>query len=164
MTAPDISPKAEFVGGWVSTLDGRRIRITEAEATAILKQCEEADALRRAAMPDSMAALRTLHDALTRLKDEGWREGIYCPKDGSEFALIEFGSTGLFRGWYSGEWPKGYLHLNDCISRPEGTLWKPIDKLTAAEAAQLARCDEAERQMMDAQMRRFSQMDREGGA
>lgn len=160
MTENDTPTDPEFIGGWASTTDGRRIRLTEAEATALLKQCEEADALRRAEMPDSMTALRTLHDALTRLKDEGWREGIYCPKDGSEFAVIEFGSTGIFRSLYSGEWPRGYLHIGDFVSGPEGILWKPIDKLTAAEASRLARCDEAERQMMDAQTRSFSKMDK----
>ena len=38
-------------------------------------------------------ALRMMCDAYQRLKDFGWNDAIYCPKDGSIFDVIEAGSS-----------------------------------------------------------------------
>lgn len=81
-------------------------------------------------MPTSFEAVCLMHDAYDRLRQLGWSSGVYCPKDGSEFAVIEHGSTGIFTGRYSGEWPEGYIICEDCVEHPEGIMWKPIDKLT----------------------------------
>ena len=45
-------------------------------------------------------------------------DAIYCPKDGSVFKVIEFGSTGIFDCHYDGEWPKGRWWTHD-----GGDLW-----------------------------------------
>lgn len=58
-------------------------------------------------MPDEKSALMVMHKAFERLRELGWREAIYCPKDGSEFDVIEPGSTGIHRCIYEGEWPSG---------------------------------------------------------
>lgn len=63
---------------------------------------------------------------MVRLKELGWQEAEYCPKDGSEFKAIEVGSTGIHDCVYLGDWPKGgwWVHDGDTYpSRP--ILWKP---------------------------------------
>lgn len=73
------------------------------------------EARRRSAdlMPDEQAALRVLYMAWERLKDFGWDDPVYCPKDGTEFDVIELGSTGVFGGRYVGTWPDGMWELMD---------------------------------------------------
>jgi len=72
--------------------------------------------------------LNQMHDAFEGLKANGWKEAIYCPKDGSSFLAVEAGSTGVFRCHYEGVWPHGHWWLEDngdlWPSRP--ILWKPI--------------------------------------
>lgn len=74
-------------------------------------------------MPDDHAALLALGHAHQRLEDLGWRDAIYCPKDGTVFEVIEAGSTGIHDCRYEGEWPKGSWWV-----LAEGDLWpsRPI--------------------------------------
>lgn len=98
------------------------------EANELWEKCEREREQREAAMPDEDAAIRAFFDAWVRLKDFGWREAIYCPKDGSVFHAIEPGSTGKHRCVYEGEWPKGSWWVVEdgdmCPSHP--ALFKPI--------------------------------------
>lgn len=71
------------------------------------------DAARAALMPTEQDAIRLISDAHERLKELGWNDIIYCPKDGSEFDAIEVGSTGIHRCHYSGEWPDGSWLIAD---------------------------------------------------
>lgn len=64
-------------------------------------------------MPDEQAALRVMFMVWERLKDFGWNDPVYCPKDGTEFDVIELGSTGVFSGRYVGTWPDGHWELMD---------------------------------------------------
>jgi len=108
---------------------------TEEQAAAILAEMKRTDAEREAAMPDWQAALHQMLVAQERLKKLGWRDAVYCPKDGTDFAIIEPGSTGVFTGFYLGEWPDGHICSEDYIVRPEGKMFKPIAELTAEEDA-----------------------------
>lgn len=92
--------------------------LTRSEADTIWARCQLAHEDRVARMPDEKSALNTMHDAYTRLKDMGWNDAIYCPKDGSTFEIIECGSTGIFRAHYHGEWPNGSWWAED-----GGDLW-----------------------------------------
>ncbi len=114
--------------------------ITGEEATAIWKAIECQNAADEAAMPDTLAAMITLQRARERLQRLGWKEGIYCPKDGSNFAVMQYGSTGIFAGTYVGDWPTGDVWIADETCAPQGIMWKPLDKLTAAESARLEVC------------------------
>lgn len=73
--------------------------------------------------------LDAMQRAFLALKACGWREAIYCPKDGTRFLAIEAGSTGVFPCYYEGEWPKGgwwtEAHGDLWPSRP--ILFKPMD-------------------------------------
>lgn len=72
--------------------------------------------------------LKQMHDAYQGLEACGWRQIIYCPKDGTRFLAIEAGSTGVYPCHYRGQWPTGSwwseAHGDLWPSRP--ILWKPM--------------------------------------
>jgi len=109
--------------GHMTMADGSHVPLTEEQAREIWDACEKAQEDRAKRMPDEQAALKVLQDAYTRLKELGWRDAIYCPKDGSIFEAIEAGSTGVHDCTYHGEWPKG-----SWLVHGEGDLWpsRPI--------------------------------------
>lgn len=82
-------------------------------AKELWDQVERPQAVRAEMMPTEHGALRHMHAAYQRLRDLGWREGIYAPKDGTVFQVIENGSTGIFDCAYSGEWPDGFWNTMD---------------------------------------------------
>ena len=131
--------------GHMTLANGEHVPLSAEQAAEIMAAIEAAEARDVAAMPDTEAALVALSRAHHRLHRLGWSDGIYCPKDGSEFAVTEFGSTGIFRVRYSGTWPEGEIDGGDWTHPPQACLWKAIDKLTEAERATLDRCtaDEA---------------------
>lgn len=81
-----------------------KMRETAEQVIALAEAEREA---RAAAMPTEREALSLIHGAVERLKDLGWRDAIYCPKDGTEFEAIEAGSTVIHRCIYEGKWPDG---------------------------------------------------------
>ncbi len=93
-----------------------------------LSDAEAQQKARAEAMPTEEAALGIMHDAFLRLQDLGWKEAQYCPKNGETCQFIVCGSTGVFRGFYSGEWPKGTWLIEDAADlwpdRP--VLFKPL--------------------------------------
>jgi hypothetical protein len=98
--------------------DGSHEPLRRDEADALWARCEAAQKKREADMPDEQAAIDVMGQAHERLRELGWREAIYCPKDGSSFRVIETGSTGIHRAHYSGEWPKGSWWIE-----ADGDLW-----------------------------------------
>ena len=90
-----------------------RFQMTSEDAEAIWKRCEAEREKRAADMPDERAAIRVMMQAFQRLKELDWREAIYCPKDGTEFDVIEAGSMGIHRCCYMGKWPTGSWILFD---------------------------------------------------
>jgi hypothetical protein len=46
-------------------------------------------------MPTEKDAIRVMFDAYQRLKELGWRDGMYMPPSGERFAGISNGSTGI---------------------------------------------------------------------
>jgi hypothetical protein len=90
---------------------------------SILEKIEAGERARAEKMPDERAAILQMFEAVQRLKELGWNDAIYCPKDGSEFDAIEAGSTGIHRCHYEGKWPDGHWWVAD-----NGDLWpsRPI--------------------------------------
>lgn len=84
--------------------------VDEATMDKLLAEIDAKRAERAKQMPTAQDALRQVCEAKERLQELGWRDGIYAPKDGSMFRVIEAGSTGIFEGSYSGEWPDGYWY------------------------------------------------------
>lgn len=81
--------------------------LTRAEGEALWQRAEQQQKDRAARMPDEKSAISTLFDAWQRLKEFGWNDPSYCPKDGTRFNIIQLGSTGIFEGAYRGAWPNG---------------------------------------------------------
>lgn len=113
------------VGHKTFRLEGGGFRhepLRASEADEIMARAKQAELRRQDLMPDEQAALNMMFDAWQRLKELGWREAIYCPKDGRVFDAIEAGSTGIHACHYRGEWPKGGWWVDD------GDLWpsRPI--------------------------------------
>lgn len=117
MSNPD-----EIVGHKTHT-DGTHSPLRRAEADALWAECERLEAKRKADMPTEQDALNQLGECYQRLKELGWNDAQYCPKDGSMFLGIEVGSTGIHECFYSGVWPNGYWWHPS-----HGDLWpiKPI--------------------------------------
>ncbi len=103
--------------------DGSHAPLRKDEADAIMANCDALEAKRALDMPDERAALMALGQAYQRLMELGWKEAMYCPKDGSELLVIEAGSTGIHSCHYSGDWPGGTYWISSA-----GDLWpsKPI--------------------------------------
>ena len=105
------------VVGYKTYRDGplgfRREPLRASDADKIMDAVREADKRRAELMPDEQAAIRMMFEAHKRLRELGWNNAIYCPKDGSEFDVIESGSTGIHRCHYSGEWPTGSWWVSD---------------------------------------------------
>lgn len=79
--------------------------LTRAEAADLVARIDAETQKRSELMPDEKSAIRMMMDAHTRLKELGWREGQYSPRDGTVFKVIELGSTGIFDCNCHGEWP-----------------------------------------------------------
>lgn len=96
--------------------------LTEREADALWAEAEARREKRAADMPTEQDAIKAMFGAWLRLKELGWREAEYCPKDGSVFQVIEPGSTGIHDCSYDGDWPKGtwWIHAENDLwpSRP----------------------------------------------
>lgn len=96
------------------------------EAEALLAHVEAEQGRREALMPDEQAARKLFFDAWLRLRDFGWREACYCPKDGRTFDVIEAGSSGVHACSYEGEWPTGryWVHGEDDLYPSHPTLFR----------------------------------------
>jgi|TARA_R100000093_G_scaffold41509_5_gene21717 hypothetical protein len=110
--------------------DGSREPIRANEAETIMAQIEAGRVVRREQLPDLKACLTMLGRVSERMRELGWKDAIYCPKDGSPFEAIEFGSTGIHVAGYEGKWPKGswwvYGGGDMWPSRP--ILWRPLSE------------------------------------
>lgn len=141
--------------GHLTKADGSHVSLSADEAKAIWESIEAAGVARAVKLPDQQSAIDAMMEAWVRLKELGWRDAIYCPKDGSRFQVIECGSTGVFDCSYSGKWPDGYWMTadgGDCYpsSRPP-TLFKlyPEDQAKHDTKMAEARAKYAARSTLD---------------
>lgn len=135
--------------GHVTLDDGTRFPLTEDEENAIWKAIKAAEAKSAADMPKISDVLRVMQRGHSRLCNLGWREAQYCPKDGTTFAVIQYGSTGIFEAWYMGDWPTGHVYCCDYLSHPDGMLFKPLADLTDGERALMDECMNREKAAHD---------------
>ena len=147
------------VVGHKTFADGHHEPLRQSEADALWEAVERDRLEREAQMPDSLSALTLACSAQIRLRDLGWREGVYCPKDGSQFAIIMWGSTGIHSGHYMGKWPEGHIYCGDFLYRPDGVMWKATSALTATERETMDRSVKSDEQFMERQIRMFEAMD-----
>lgn len=92
----------------------------------LFARIEAKDAWRREVMPGEHEALVLMFEAFERLKELGWRDSHYAPRDSRPLELIEIGSTGVHRGHCrerpASDFPTTWFWIED------GDLWpsKPI--------------------------------------
>lgn len=89
----------------------------------------DAEKARRAEkMPDEAAALAQLHEAWTRLKELGFRESQYAPRDGKTAQVIEVGSTGIHEGYRDekSDSPLFWLYDNGDLWPSRPILYRPL--------------------------------------
>lgn len=91
--------------------------LTRTEADAIMAAADAQQKARAEAMPTEEAAVRALADAVHRLRELGWRDSCYAPKD-VPILMIEPGSSGIHRGTQDGEWPNQRFWIHDA-----GDMW-----------------------------------------
>jgi len=94
--------------------DGCR-HIDPGMAEMIWAEVEGQRRTRAANMPTEQRAISTLFDAWYRLKELGWREACYAPRDGRLCEFVECGSTGIHQG-HADENGRIWLHA-------DGDLW-----------------------------------------
>lgn len=87
-------------------------------AKMVFDDFEAAKKRRAEQMPTEYDCLRVMMEAYSRLKELGWKDAIYCPKDGTVFDAIEVGLTGVHPCHYEGTWPTGSWWTHDA-----GDLW-----------------------------------------
>lgn len=92
--------------------------MTREEIDALWGSIADADKWRAKNLPTEQHCLRAMFGAYQRLKELGWNDIMYGPKDGSITETISFGSTGIHPAHYDGEWPDGRWWIHD-----GGDLW-----------------------------------------
>jgi hypothetical protein len=132
--------------GHMTTIDGRHVPITAEQAQSMWEASDRSQRERAERLPDSVACLSAICSADQRLRELGWKKATYCPRDGTEFAVCQPGSTGMWKGFWTDDSDKnplspGYVHAADCVTRPAEVYFKPLDKLTDTEAALVNKCD-----------------------
>ena len=102
--------------------------MTEDQVRDILRAADNEKAARAADMPDDDAAMRAMHRAYQRLRDLGWAEAIYSPKDGTVFEALEAGCVVPGRCHYMGEWPSGgwWMHSDNDLWPSRPILWRKL--------------------------------------
>lgn len=72
--------------------------LRQSEADALWRSIQDEKAKRAEAMPTEQDAVRAMWSAYQRLRELGWREAHYAPRDGRDLLFVEAGSTGIHRG------------------------------------------------------------------
>ncbi len=106
------------------------------DAHEILRSHEAQKAARAEQLPTEYDCFRVLNQAFIRLEELGWRNAVYCPKNGDAFLAVEGHHSKPFRCMYMGDWPDGgwwELETGELYpARP--TIFKPLDKTDSANS------------------------------
>jgi hypothetical protein len=92
--------------------------MTREEIDAIWGSIADAAKRREKNLPTEQHCIRAMFDAWQRLKELGWNDAVYGPKDGTVVETISVGSTGIYPAHYMGDWPDGHWWVHDA-----GDLW-----------------------------------------
>lgn len=133
--------------GTMRMADGSRKAMTAEEAKVLWDAIKTTQKNRAEHLPDARSCLTALYSAKERLRELGWRESTYCPRDGSVFAVCEIGSTGMWTAFFADP----YIQYADCVSSPgRAMFFKPMDQLSddekdTVQKGDMAVADEIER-------------------
>jgi hypothetical protein len=144
--------------GHMTMIDGSHRHLSETEASDPWKAIQVVRSEREARLPGVEECLIAINDAQSRMNDLGWwRAGGFRVKAGDECAVAESGSTGIWSGFVDAE--RKYVHYAGSVSSPQKVWLKPIGDLTDDERALMEKCDQAEREHMEAELARYAAMD-----
>ena len=124
--------------------DGSHVALSADEAKALWERIENEKNERASKLPDSLACLSAISQAKNRMRELGWREGVYCPRNGETFAVSQIGSTGMWSGhWSPGidQLSHGFVIAADSAMNPQTTFFKPLEELTDDERERMKACD-----------------------
>lgn len=110
----------EDVFGGIMCGDGGCQPVSKEFAEQLWADAQARQRTRAANMPTEQKAIEALFEAWYRLKELGWTEASYVPRDGTLCEFIECGSTGIHKG-DADENGRIWLHA-------DGDLWpsKPV--------------------------------------
>jgi hypothetical protein len=134
----------ENIGALFEKHGSNRIQVDADEWDEMTAHHNAEQAALEALLLTEQDAIRLMHDCYTRLKQLGWNDPIYCPKDGSEFDVVEAGSTGIHKAHYSGEWPSGSWWIAEA-----GDLWPSRPTLYRVTEREIAARDELRRRFAE---------------
>ena len=100
-------------------------QVSKEQWDALIASIEAGRKHRADMMPTEQDAIAVMFKAWERLKELGWREAAYAPRDGRTLEFIEAGSTGV----HVGHRDEKYTWLHDA-----GDLW-PSHPILFREAA-----------------------------
>ena len=123
------------MGARQSSTNRKVLDVSQMESEALFANIQATIAKRAADMPTEEDAMAAMQEAFERLKDLGWKEAMYCPKDGTLFLAIEPGCSTAGVCQYLGTWPTGryWMHAGGDLWPSRPALFKPIDAPTAAQ-------------------------------
>lgn len=103
----------------------------------LLRTHEAQKQARAEQLPTEQDCFRVLNQAFLRLSELGWRDAIYCPKNGDTFLAVEGNHSKPFRCMYMGEWPEGgWWELESGELYPaRPTLFKPLPEVAISKSA-----------------------------
>jgi hypothetical protein len=141
--------------GWKSLPDGTRVEMTEAEVAAAIEAVEQNKQRVAETYPDTYSALRAFIDADQRMHQLGWRHHFAVLEESDEVAVIEIGSTGLFKC----VWRNGLFHGDDFVRRAGADIyWKRIAELTPQEVERMAETSASNAAAAEAHMRAMANL------
>lgn len=110
---------------------GEWVAWKQSDVDTLVRQVEEGKRKRAEEMPDDAAALYAVFRGFLRLKELGWKNPIYAPKDGTPLQLLEPDSTGIHEGYRDAKgrfwitdtdvWPSRPMLYRLATTEPEGT-------------------------------------------
>ena len=116
----------------------KSIDVSQMDIEALFANIQSTIAKRAEDMPTEQDAMVVMQEAFERLKDLGWKEAMYCPKDGTLFWAIEPGCSAAGVCQYIGTWPTGryWMHAGGDLWPSRPALFKPMDQKSATPSGE----------------------------
>ena len=138
--------------------NGSRVAMTPDEAKRLWEGIQNAARREAELMPETASVIAMMQSTCSRLRKLGWSEGMYCPKDGREFAVISAGCAAILTGRYTGTWPHGRIQVLDTGLPHTECWWKALDAMTPEETEAMERGMEFNRKSIEGHTERCAAM------
>ena len=141
--------------GHKTLMDGTHVPLTEDEAKDLWEQATSSKNKRAEKMPEVQDALEQIQQAQQRMRELGWHPGGGLPVEkGGKYAVVEFGSTGVFSGILDKQ-GKYFDFAGGCSLATK--VWaKRLSELTLEERAYMEMCDRDNNEWLEGEFDRWS--------